>query len=74
MEKYNINIGFYRKRFSTGSSKSMGCFRIQLLLKDITWSSRYNIAENDRSSNSTPERALVSLSFYYKKLWNKTNL
>ena len=30
----------------------MGCFRIQLLLDDNTWSTRYNIPENDQYIDS----------------------
>ena len=47
------NITFFYDRFSdltNNSLKSMGRFRIQLILKDITWSTRYNIAKNDRYS------------------------
>ena len=43
------------KRFSTLSNDSLkakGRFSIQLLLEDNTWSTRYNIAEKDRFSNS----------------------
>ena len=42
------NITFYYNRFSAGSTKSMGRFRIQLSLEDNTWSTRYNIPKNDR--------------------------
>ena len=45
------NITFYYNRFSIltkVSLKSMGRFRIQLLLEDNTWSTRYNIPKNDR--------------------------
>ena len=40
------NITFYYNRFSVltnGSLKSMGRFRMQFLLEDNTWSTRYNI-------------------------------
>ena len=40
------NITFYHNRFSiltNDSLKSMDRFRIQLLLEDNTWSTRYNI-------------------------------
>ena len=43
------NITFYYNRFSfltNDSLKSMGCFRIQLLLEDNSWSTRYNIYLN----------------------------
>ena len=45
------NITFYYTKFSiltNDSLKSMGRSRIQLLLKDNTWSTRYNIPKNDR--------------------------
>ena len=44
------NITFYYNRFSiltNVSKKSMGRFRIQLLLSDNTWSTRHNIPQND---------------------------
>ena len=41
----------------------MGRFRIQLLLEDNTWSTRYNISKNDRYSNTSTEWTLVSLNF-----------
>ena len=52
------NITFYYNRFSILtkiSKKSMGRFRIQLLLEDNTWSTRYNIPKNDRHSNSSTQ-------------------
>ena len=60
------NITFYYNRFSiltNDSLKSMGLFRIQLLLEDNTWSTRYNIPKNDRFSDSSTEWTLVSLNF-----------
>ena len=57
------NITFYYNRFSTltnDSLKSMGRFRIQLLLADNTWSTRYNIAEKDRYSNSSTDWTKLS--------------
>ena len=44
------NITFYYNRFSILANdplKSKGRFRIQLLLADNTWSTRYNIPKND---------------------------
>ena len=38
--KQSSNIPFYYNRFSARSTKSMGRFRIQLLLDDTTWSTR----------------------------------
>ena len=43
---HTTNIAFYYNRFSCLNkdfSKSMGWFRIQLLLVDKTWSTRYNL-------------------------------
>ena len=60
------NITFYYNRFSiltNISKKSMGRFRIQLLLEDNTWSTRYNIPKNDRYSNSPTQWTLVNLNF-----------
>ena len=60
------NITFYYNRFSISindSKKSMGKFRFQLLLKDNTWSTRYNIPKNDRYSNSTTQWTLVNINF-----------
>ena len=43
-------ITFYYNRFSSSGQnlRAMGRFRIQLLLEDNTWSTRYNISKNDR--------------------------
>ena len=60
------NITFYYNRFSiltNNSKKSMGRFRIHLLLEDNTWSTRYNIPKNDRYSNSPTQWTLVNLNF-----------
>ena len=60
------NISFYYNRFSiltNDSKKSMGRFRIQLLLEDNTWSTRYNIPKNDRYSNSSTQWTLVNINF-----------
>ena len=60
------NITFYLNRFSiltNNSKKSMGRFRIQLLLEDNTWSTRYNIPENDRYSDSSTQWTLINLNF-----------
>ena len=60
------NITFYYNRFSiltNDSKKSMGSFRVQLLLEDNTWSTRYNIPKNDRFSNSSTQWTLVNLNF-----------
>ena len=47
------NLSFYYYRFSTGSTKSMGRFWIQLLLDDNTWLTRYNKPKNNRYSDSS---------------------
>ena len=60
------NITFYYNRFSiltNDSLKSMGRFRIQLLLEDNTWSTRYNIPKNDRYSDSSTDWSKLSLNF-----------
>ena len=64
------NITFYFNRFSiltNDSVKSMGGFRIQKLLEDITWSTRYNIPKNDRYSDSPTQWTLVNLNFTVEK-------
>ena len=68
MERTDIiqisNLTFYYIRYSSeGTHKSMGRFRIQLLLNDNTWSTGYNIPKNDRYSNSSTDWTLVSLIF-----------
>ena len=68
------NVTFYYNRFSlltNDSLKSMGRFTIQLLLEDNTWSTRYNIAKNDRYSDSSTAWTLVSLNFTDEKYGNK---
>ena len=59
------NITFYYNRFSTSDSnlRAMGRFRIQLLLEDNTWSTRYNIPKNDRYSDNSTDWTLVNLNF-----------
>ena len=58
------NITFYYNRFSIltdDSLKSMGRFRIQLLLDDNTWSTQYTIAKNSQYSNSSFDWTLLNL-------------
>ena len=60
------NITSYYNRFSiltNDSLTSQGRFRIQLLLDDNTWSTRYNIAKNDRNSDSSTQWTKLSLNF-----------
>ena len=62
----NSNITFYYNRFSIGNNdsiKSMGRFRFQLLLEDITWSTRYNIPKKDRYSDTSTQWTKLRLSF-----------
>ena len=59
-------ITFFYNRFSiliNNFKKSMGRFRIELLLEDNTWSTRYNIPKNDRYSSSSTQWTLVNLNF-----------
>ena len=55
----NVFVSFER----TDIIRSMGRFRCQLLLEDNTWSSRYNIPENDRCSDSSTDCTNLSLCF-----------
>ena len=59
------NISFYYNRYSSSNQnlRGMGRFRIQLLLEDNTWSTRYNIPKNDRYSDASTDWTLVSLNF-----------
>ena len=60
------SITIYYNRFSiltSDSHKSMGRFRFQLLIKDNTWSTRYNVPKNDRYSDNSTDWTLVSLNF-----------
>ena len=56
-------VSFYSNRFSAGTSKSMGRFRIQLLLSNKTCSTCYNSLKNDLCSNSSFQWTLVSSNF-----------
>ena len=60
------NITFYYNRFSiltNDSLKSMGRFRIQLLLEDNTWNTQYTIEKNTQYSNTSTEWTLLNLNF-----------
>ena len=62
----NSNITFYYNRFliiTNSSRKSMGRFRIQLLLTDNTRPSRYNTTKNDRYSDTSTQWTKLSLNF-----------
>ena len=41
----------------------MGRFRIQLLLEDDTWSTRYKIPRNDQYSDTSTDWTVVNLNF-----------
>ena len=45
----------------------MGRFRIQLLLEDNTWSTRYHIPKKDRYSDSPTQWTKMSLNFTVEK-------
>ena len=45
----------------------MGRFRIQLLLVDNTWSTRYNVPKTDRYSDSSTDWTLVNINFTVEK-------
>ena len=60
------NITFYYNRYSIlidDSKKSMGRFRIQLLLENNTWSTQYTIAKNDEYSDNSTDWTLLNLYF-----------
>ena len=60
------NITFSYNRFSiltNDSLKSMGRFRIQILLEDNPWSPRYNIPKSDRYSESSTQWTKLGLNF-----------
>ena len=60
------NISFYYNRYSiltNNSLKAMGRFRIQIMLKDGAWSTRYSIPKNYRYSDTSTDWTLVSLNF-----------
>ena len=60
------NITFFYNRFSiltNDSLKSRGRFRIQLLLEDNTWSTRYTIPKNSQYNKSSTDWTLLNLDF-----------
>ena len=70
MERTNIiqitNITFYYNRYSIltdDSEKSVGRFRIQLILDDRTWHTHCTIPKNSQYTNSPTERTLLNLDF-----------
>ena len=61
------NITFYYDRFSiltNVSLKSMGRFRIRLLLEDNTWSTQYTIAKKTHYSDNSTDWTLLNLYFF----------
>ena len=58
------NVTFYYNRYSISDPdfRAMGRFRIQILLEDNIWSSRYSIPKKDRYSDTSTEWTLVSLN------------
>ena len=69
-ERINIiqitNITFYYNRFSilnNEDKKSMGRFKIQLLLENNSWSTQYTIDKNTQYSNTSTEWKLLNLNF-----------
>ena len=64
------NITLYHNRFSiliTKSFKSMGRFRIQLILEDNTSSTQYTSAENTQYSDNSSDWTLLNLDFTVEK-------
>ena len=60
------NITFYYNRFSiltNDSLKSMGRFRIQLLLEDDIWSTQYTIEKNTQYGDNSTDWTLLNLDF-----------
>ena len=64
------NMTIYYNRFSiltNYSLKPMGRFRIQLLLKDNTWSTMFIRPKKDQYTNSSTQGTLLSLNFTVEK-------
>ena len=64
------NIIFYYYRVSiliNDSFKSMGRFRIQLILEDNTWSTRYNIPQIDGYSDISTQWTKLGSNFTEEK-------
>ena len=59
------NITFCYNRFSTSdvNLRTMGRFRIQLLLQNNIWTTHYTINKNDRYSNNSTDWTFLSLDF-----------
>ena len=68
------NISFYYNRYSIltdDSLKNMGRFRIQLLLEDNTWDTKYTIDKNTQYTDSPTEWELLNLDFTAENYGNK---
>ena len=59
------NISFYYNKFSSSDTnlRGMGRFRIQLLLEDNSWSTKYTIPKITKYSDSSTEWSLLNLDF-----------
>ena len=67
-----ITLCYNRFSILTKESKnSMGCFRVELLLEDNTWSMRYNIPKNYRYSDNSTDWTKLSLNFTEENYGNK---
>ena len=62
----NITIYYNRFSISENNFRSMGRFRIQLLLDDDIWETQYTIAKNEGYSASSTEWTLLNLDFTKK--------
>ena len=70
------NVTFYYIRFShitNNSLKSMGRFRILLLLEDNSWTTHYTVAKNTQYSDTSTEWTLLNLDFTVEKYGIKLN-
>ena len=63
----NTNITFYYNRLCPRDTRTMGRFKIQLLLEDTTWSTRYNLPKNDRYSDTSTDWTVISLDLTEEK-------
>ena len=59
----NITFYYYRFSISDDNLRSMGRFRIQLLLENNIWTTQYTINKNDRYSNNSTDWTLLNLNF-----------
>ena len=60
----NITFCYNRVSILTDDSlKSMGRYKIQLLLEDNTWSTKFEIPKKDRYGNPSTDWTLVNIKF-----------